>query len=382
MTRQEHFMTTQYDDGGFTTPELTSNDTYPPYIRDEVERCVKRIQQHQKPGCATFGFITDLHFALTHNHEVRFNRIFNAYREITKRTYVSRLLMGGDNTNDGCKTYKMDCCRKLRSLMDGINFCPSNGNHDTNDIWDSVFIRKPVSQDHITPTEQYNLFYNHLQYNGAEFDEDNISLYYMINDYHTKTRYICLNIYDTPDVFDENGKLIFNKQTFQNLSQAQLKWLTEKALKFDEEGWTIVLFAHTTYEPSMAEQNVTHPDLKEPRCVYDLLEAYKKGEDYSYDSDTKYLEKHIDAKFSQYIRGDIAMFILGHHHEDFVQTSESGIKYVCTCLAVMFDKSPITIRRYDGTPSEILFDVITIDKYDRKIYLTRVGAGEDRVVEY
>ena len=382
MTRQEHFMTTQYDDGGFSCPELTSDDTYPPYIRDEVENCVRRIQQHQKPGCATFGFLTDIHFALTHNHEIRFSRIFNAYREIARRAYVSRLLMGGDNTNDGCKTYKMDCYRKLRSMLDGINYCPANGNHDTNDIWDSVFIRKPVSQNHLTTLEQYNLFYNHLPYSGAEFDPENPALYYLINDEHTKTRYICLDIYDDPDILDENGKLIFNKQIHQNLSQKQLDWLVNKALKFDEPGWNIVLYAHTTYEPDMVKQNITHPFYKETRCLYELLEAYNKGENYSFNGDTEYLEKHIDAKFSQYTRADIAAFFLGHHHKDFVQTSESGIKYIGTALGVMFDKPPISVRRYDGTASEMLFDIVTIDKFDRKIYITRVGAGEDRVVEY
>jgi hypothetical protein len=39
-------------------------------------------------------------------------------------------------------------------------------------------------------------------------------------------------------------------------------------------------------------------------------------------------------------------------------------------------------ERIKGTSSEFAVDVVTIDRTARKIYLTRLGAGDDRVIDY
>ena len=39
-------------------------------------------------------------------------------------------------------------------------------------------------------------------------------------------------------------------------------------------------------------------------------------------------------------------------------------------------------HRVDGNKTEILFDIVTIDRDNKTIYLNRVGYGEDRVVKY
>lgn len=35
-----------------------------------------------------------------------------------------------------------------------------------------------------------------------------------------------------------------------------------------------------------------------------------------------------------------------------------------------------------GNEKELLFDVVTVDRKMRKITVTRIGSGEDRIVEY
>ena len=39
-------------------------------------------------------------------------------------------------------------------------------------------------------------------------------------------------------------------------------------------------------------------------------------------------------------------------------------------------------KRTDSDKSEIIFDMITVNRTEKKIYIVRAGAGEDRVVEY
>ena len=48
----------------------------------------------------------------------------------------------------------------------------------------------------------------------------------------------------------------------------------------------------------------------------------------------------------------------------------------------MYDKGTKNRVRRDGDETEILFDVLTVDKEKRMIYVVRVGSGENRVVKY
>lgn len=38
--------------------------------------------------------------------------------------------------------------------------------------------------------------------------------------------------------------------------------------------------------------------------------------------------------------------------------------------------------RRDGDKTELLYDIVTIDKKKRRIFITRVGAGKDREISY
>ena len=87
--------------------------------------------------------------------------------------------------------YKTKCFRELRALVDREPYFPVNGNHDDGSIWDTQYIFADKATNHLTHTELYNLFYNHLPKLGAEFDGDNHSLYYMYNDRAKKGR-ICI----------------------------------------------------------------------------------------------------------------------------------------------------------------------------------------------
>ena len=44
--------------------------------------------------------------------------------------------------------------------------------------------------------------------------------------------------------------------------------------------------------------------------------------------------------------------------------------------------NPNYLPRTDGDKTELLFDIVTINKKERTIYVTRVGSGEDRVIKY
>ena len=215
---KQHFLDVGYVDKGYISPELSSHDTYPDYIKSTVEECVDKIQSHQNRNSISFGFMTDVHYSHTYNHNIRMLRNLNAYKEIQKRVWIDRLILGGDYTNDGNKKYKVKQYRELRAHLDGIDYFPVNGNHDDNSIWDE-FLKIENSTQHLTAEELYLLFYNHLPAKGAIFHKDNPRLYYYLNDEMRKVRYIFLDISDIPIKFDENGKLIYTKQHTFAISQ-------------------------------------------------------------------------------------------------------------------------------------------------------------------
>ena len=99
--------------------------------------------------------------------------------------------------------------------------------------------------------------------------------------------------------------------------------------------------------------------------------------------DEEELSYNINVDFKEYTKAEIIGVFVGDYHTDAVEKDSAGIPYILTANAVMYCTSnPSYVKRYDGDKSEILFDVVTVDKKKRKIYITRVGAGEDRVVEY
>ncbi len=359
-----------YVNFGYFSPELSSDNKYPEYIRKNVLEAVEKIQNVQNRSSVTFAFMADIHYSKTHNHDIRTSRLMNAYKEIKKRVNIDMLILGGDYTNDGNKNYKITNYRELRAHLDNESYFPVNGNHDDNSIW-GLYINADTSTHHLTSDELYNLFYNHLPKFGAKFDKKNPGLYYYVDDEASKLRYIFLDMSDIPYKVDENGKLIYTKQHTFALSQNQLDWLTNEALMFSEEGWDIIVVAHTFSHTEYEEKNLT--------VVNDILDAYKNGERIKkeYYEDDFFVK--INADFKNKKRGNIIALFAGHHHADIVKYTNAGLPIIFTGCTIMYNYG---VKRTDGDKSELLFDIVTVDRNSKKLHITRVGAESDRIVEY
>ena len=120
-----------------------------------------------------------------------------------------------------------------------------------------------------------------------------------------------------------------------------------------------------------------------PNVDYD---AYKKGEEISksYYEDEPDFKLQVNTAFASSKKADVIGFFVGDYHIDAVEKSSAGIPYILTGNAVMYYASynPNSLPREDGDKSELLFDVMTINRKERTIHITRVGAGEDRIVKY
>lgn len=375
MPTAEDFRKKGYVYVGYFPPELSSADPYPPYIQAEVTESVKAIQSHQSHYSITFAFMTDMHYTPTYNHSIRLQRTIHAYKEIKKRTAIDKLILGGDLGTNGNKDFAAEAFREFRAHFGEVAYFPVLGNHDDNSIWDAC-IESEVSANYFTHDELYTLLFNHLPQMGARFDEAHPALYYLYDDVSTKTRYIFTDTNEVPEMI-ENGKRRYNGQHTFVQSQEQLNWLAHTALHFEEEGWSVVMAGHAFATQSNAQDDGSAYYLDPMRDIMNAFKAQTAVHKTYYEGD---MLRRVDADFSNTPKTELICAIMGHYHKDAVEYGENGLPYILTAHGTMYDTE--NHKKYDGTKTEISFDVVTVDKKSRTIYITKVGDGEDRVVTY
>lgn len=358
---------------GYFPPELSSSDEYPDYIKEEVEDSIKKILSYQNTDSVTFAFMTDLHYAPTYNHHIRLTRTLNAYKAIDSAVTIDKLILGGDLGANGEKAFAAKAFYDFRMHFYGLDYYPVLGNHDDNTIWDQC-TESETTTNYFTHDELYSMLFNHLTKSGVEFDKNNRAPYYYCDDKYSKTRYIFLDTTDVPYII-ENGKLKYGAQHIYAISQKQTDWLCNEALRFSEDGWSVIVSTHTAETPTVSQPD----EINTLGAIRAILRAYKTGKNIHESFGDGDFKLDVNADFSNYTRGDFIAVLVGHFHADKIDY-EDGLPYIFTSNATMYCHGD-HIRK-DGDKSEILFDVMTVDKRTRKIYITRVGYGEDRIATY
>ncbi len=365
---KNHLKEAGYVDFGYISPEISSKAEYPEYIQKNVRACIQKIQAHQNRTSITFGLWADVHFSPSINHNIRMKRAVNAYTEISNKVHCDYLVLNGDHCNDGVKEYKMDSYRELRKFIKEFNYLPSCGNHDFNSIWDEILENETFASK-LSAEELYALFFNHLPSLGARFS-DSEGFYYYIDDQNKNVRYIFLDTSDVP----HNCKN--NVQHLLCISQKQLDWLIEDALNV-KENTDILLFAHDAVFPTK-EQNIEQKNLM---MLNSVLDAYKNAEKLSAEFGEDEFKIKADIDFGKCRRGNIVALFAGHHHDDIIEYSKNGIPFIYTANFMMYPAKE-HLPRLDGKKTELLFDVVTINREEKIVYLTRVGSGKDRAFKY
>ena len=374
MTEKESAIACGYVPFGYFSPALSTEDTYPDYLKQEADLCVAEIKSHQTKNSVSFGFMADIHYSKTPNHHLRMQRATNVYRDIAQRTGTQMLVLGGDYSNNGCKDYFINNYKALRSFLSEFPYYPVNGNHDDNSFWDEWLENLPAV-NHLTPQELYPLFYDHLPGLGVHFDENNPGLYYYKDDPVAKIRYVFMDSSDLALRFDADGKMLTTKQHHAAHSQQQIDWLVTNALCFEEPGWSVLVIVHEAIAPGgrifWQNENV--------QIMNEIVRAYVSGEDVhqSWGEDEFHLQ--LDAPFSCCTRGEPIGVLSGHEHKDLLSRDSNGTPYISRGNFIMYN-TPLS--RLDGDKSELLFDIVTIDTECKKLYFTRIGAGDSLEVSY
>lgn len=130
--------------------------------------------------------------------------------------------------------------------------------------------------------------------------------------------------------------------------------------------WVTVIVSHNA-PIDRAEEGI----LSNSQQLRSLVECYNKGINYNVLGNT--------ISFSEQGRRDVPVWLYGHIHYDNIQKI-NDINYVSIAQSWCVDTHGL--KRYKGTEKDCCIDIINIVPVDRKVYFTRVGAGENRFVTY
>ena len=239
---------------------------------------------------------------------------------IIKNTDVGFVINGGDTLDDDpTQSEALARFQQWRQMMDGVEEYCIMGNHDLNGSGQSVEAAK------LTADQWYDAMaksFEHLVNTDGK-------PYYCMDNQEQKIRYICLS--------------------YRYNEAEQRAWLKQRLVELDTE-WTILVIPHYLYG---GEVGTLHPHgqylINDINAVYDNMEATLIG------------------------------VLAGHTHTDYFEKEPNKGYYLIATTCDTRDGTPVKTK---GTVTEQAFDVIHIDTAARKMYATRIGAGEDRQWSY
>lgn len=373
---------TEYEPYGYklNIPNVGDLETLEQYLIDEINEIEEKVVAIN--SSLNFTFATDIHNNIWNNQPHK----FQVLGEIGKRGIVDFVGIGGDIVDEGqpVSELKKRLLKLVNYARDSYLTFICRGNHDTG-------FTNYTTGDVIKPHEWYNIACRHLE-EKVVFDEQNPQGGYYYKDFNNaKIRVIVLN---TSDFYIEGDNSI-NPLTCR-IRQQQFSWFQNKALNFMDKGtdrsnWGVVILSHASINV------VESSELNGKILICEVLKAFMTGTTYSANDNVgTAIELNANVDFTTQGPMELICSINGHRHWDRVTTLTAEFASLNRpCIAVANHSGNVDYKvdplpagatvptdRTKGTINNELFDIFSIDRQARKIYTTRFGAGNDRVIDY
>lgn len=267
----------------------------------------------------SFYFITDLHWEKNSKKSPELVEVIRA------GTGIDGIVFCGDYIGRGYDK-KADALSMMQSCISSFGtdeYVAILGNHDNNKI------DNPAAEE-ASGNETIKLL------NNGKFDET----YFSINDEENKIGCIYLNT----NCFTKNS--------------LQYEWLEQKIQSYQSD-WTVLIFMHEYNE--WARAGICIQKGAKGILIDKLL---------------------LDNKDT--IKCSLAGIFSAHTHRDYFDFNSIGcpiISTTCDSIGVYAGCDNLYTREKD-TITEQAFDVVQMDIKQRKVFLTRIGAGVDRTYYY
>ena len=334
----------------------------PEYMKNIAEEAKKYIASNRH----TFLFISDTHTTPITEY------VGSLAANMTKYVPCSYIAHGGDII-DGV-TDKVNELEILSSLARNFNDsqCPVfyvKGNHD----WNLLYAKNNgyLADDYILNDELYcrtNRFYK------QHIKGDLSNMYFFVDDEETKVRTIFLNIYNRPE--DEaDGAREGLASGNMSLSAEQIDWIASVALDFTDKGdekneWGVITVSHRIATAAF----------------WGLVNACNTGSSYS--GNMELYDGTIHSVAADYTTQGAVEFIasfVGDDHYDQLETNSTYGFPIIHILNASLARDNVNVptetngvlmppAKTFGTENETAFDIVTINRESKLIYLTRYGA--------
>ena len=296
----------------------------PSYWQTEIERVKTAINTNRLTignRIAEFFFITDLHWRLNAQKSILLMDALKKY------SGIKTLLVGGDVvcTHTESQITSIEEIREFYQYLNDYRTISTMGNHDFNSNNNSSH-----PEAHITA----NQFYSACMSNEELFTNTNASPY--------------VTIYD-----NESQKVRFIQFYHPDTISIPTNVQTEVINAIQEKGtdWTTFLMCHVYWAGGSVDQYIT-------AFTQQLAELNASG-----------------------LYSKIGALIVGHMHDDKDIVVDNNLLVIgSNCDIYAQTQGQETMTR--GTDTEQSFDVFQVDLVNHKIYITRVGAGNDRQFDY
>ena len=241
-------------------------------------------------------------------------------KEIVNNTAVRFVINGGDTLdNDPSQAEALERLRLWRKAMQGVEEYRVMGNHDLNGSGQSVPEAK-LNEDQ---------WYGTMVKPVEGLVNTHGKPYFCVDNQSQKIRYICLGA---------------------PYSAAQVRqWLKDR-LTEPEAGWSVLVIPHYLFDSTV-----------------DTIHTHGQ-----------YLINDINGVYGN-MNATLIGVLAGHTHADHSEPESTNGYHL---IATTCDACTGTPAKTAGTVTEQAFDVMHIDTANRKIYATRIGAGNDRQWSY
>jgi len=356
----------------------------PSFWAASVERAVQTVRSHQDACGAQgvcFAFCSDWH---VHDNDLNYTRNLGSLAAaIMDQADVPVLLNCGDLlTNDSIsqEAWIKNCYDRAWRYLKPVRGRQLllQGNHDG--AWGAYTASDPSGaySKNLSPQKLWQYLFR-PQLSSISRVSGPTGAYFYADLAAQKTRFICLNSHDGQWSQHEDGAAVWNTMT-GGYTQQQLEWLAQEALNV-EEGWTIILVSHI---PPTGQLPIDYSGIRCTDLVRGVVSAYANRSTYTgaYTHNTErgesvWADASISVNFSE-AKGEIAGWFCGHAHRDAIVENDLPFPIIVITCASNISYDEAESARILDTNSETALDVVTVDRLNQTIHLTRLGVGADR----
>jgi len=353
----------------------------PEYWYAEVKATVatvNNLKENAGYNVTQFVLTSELHFPT----QVNIQNVGTVSAGVMKASDIQFFMNLGDNTPDGFDTDKPNFASYMNAILDILapidtkNILMTVGNHDGATAAQTVDGEIVHYGYELNNEERAEVYFGWQKSNtNKKFGPD--GTYYYIDDIKSKTRYIMLNSFWTEWEGDENGFITDKQHSFFHtpmFGEEQMSWFATEALDMPS-GYAAVIGTHG------ATAEYTPP--RDLQVFKDIIAAYVNKDTYDCDftREAEWQSYSISGDFSD-AKGELIAIFHGHKHMDEIDTTSFVIPFIGITSASAGARDENAPTRTVGTSTETAIDVVTIDRKNRTIYMTRLGVGNDRSINY